>query len=113
MWIPGKNLAFIFETTSSTVGLFDFAICIIIISFAAFIFEITSSTVGFFDHLQKKWPNQFYKKVFQGDFSPAPVVPYFNSKIKTVMNDRYFNFIEDSFEELISKIDQWTRMDNR
>ena len=32
--------------------------------------------------------------------------PYFNSKIKTVINDRYF--IEDSFQELINKIDQWT-----
>ena len=30
--------------------------------------------------------------------------PYFNSKIKTVINDRYF--IEDSFQELINKIDQ-------
>ena len=32
--------------------------------------------------------------------------PYFNSKIKTVINHRYF--MEDSFEELINKIDQWT-----
>ena len=32
--------------------------------------------------------------------------PYFNSKIKTVINDRYFT--EDSFEELINRIDQWT-----
>ena len=32
--------------------------------------------------------------------------PYFNSKTKAVINDRYF--IEDSFEELINKIDQWT-----
>ena len=30
--------------------------------------------------------------------------PYFNSKIKTVINDRYF--IKDSFEEQINKIDQ-------
>ena len=30
--------------------------------------------------------------------------PYFNSKIKTVINDTYF--IEDSFQELINKIDQ-------
>ena len=29
--------------------------------------------------------------------------PYYNSKIKTVINNRYF--IEDSFEELINKID--------
>ena len=32
--------------------------------------------------------------------------PYFNSKIKTVINDRYFT--EDSFEELINRIDQVT-----
>ena len=32
--------------------------------------------------------------------------PYFNSKIKTVINDRYF--IKYSFEEQINKIDQWT-----
>ena len=32
--------------------------------------------------------------------------PYFNSKIKTVINDRYFT--EDSFEELINWIYQWT-----
>ena len=32
--------------------------------------------------------------------------PYFNSKIKTVINNRYF--IKDSFEEQINKIDQWT-----
>ena len=32
--------------------------------------------------------------------------PYFNSKLKTVIHDGYF--IEDSFEELINKIDQWT-----
>ena len=31
---------------------------------------------------------------------------YFHSKIKTIINDRYF--IEDSFEELINEIDQWT-----
>ena len=31
--------------------------------------------------------------------------PYFNSKIEIVINDRYF--IEDSFEELINRIDQW------
>ena len=65
MWIPGKNLAFIFEITSSTVGLVKMAY-------------------------------HFYKKVFQGDFGPAPAVTYFNSKIKTVINDRYFT--EDSFE---------------
>ena len=81
MWIPGKNLAFIFEITSFTVGT-----C-------------------------KNGLTNFYKKVFQEDFGPAPVVTYFNSEIKTVINDRYF--IEDSFEELINKIDQWTRMDNR
>ena len=30
--------------------------------------------------------------------------PYFNSKIKTVINDRYF--IKEAFEEQINKIDQ-------
>ena len=31
--------------------------------------------------------------------------PYFNSTAKTVINDRYF--IEDSFDEIIHRIDQW------
>ena len=31
--------------------------------------------------------------------------PYFNSTIKTVINDRYF--IEKSFEEIINRIDHW------
>ena len=32
--------------------------------------------------------------------------PYFNSKTKTVINDRYF--IKDSFEELTNRLNQWT-----